>query len=139
MNFWDTAALVPLLVREKDTDQREAQLTEATGMITWWGTRLECLSALCRREREGVLSAEAVHAATARLDALDQQWLVVSPSQALVSRAERLLRVHPLRAADAMQLAAALLACREEPKLCTFHVADTRLALSAAKEGFLVA
>jgi hypothetical protein len=51
-----------------------------------------------------------------RLDALDRQWLVVSPSQVILSRAERLLRIHPLRAADAMQLAAALLATREEPE-----------------------
>lgn len=96
------------------------------------------MSALCRRERESHLSPEAIHAAMARLRALDGQWHVVSPSQAILSRAERLLKVHPLRAADSLQLAAALLATREEPEHSTFHTADTRLALAAGKEGFTV-
>lgn len=138
MNFWDTSAIVPLLIREADTPAREAQLKKAAGIIVWWATRVECVSALCRQERESHLSHEAVQAAMARLSALDQQWLVVSPSQAILSRAERLLKVHPLRAAGSLQLAAALLAAREEPEGSTFHTADTRLALAAAKEGFAV-
>jgi len=126
----------PLLVREADTPAREAQLKTMAGIIVWWATRVECVSALCRREREGHLSPEAIQAAMARLNALDRQWLVVSPSQVILSRAERLLKIHPLRAADAMQLAAALLATREEPENSTFHTADARLALAAGKEGF---
>ena len=53
-------------------------------------------------------------------------------------RAERLLWLHPLRSADAEQLAAALLACREAPEQCAFHCADRRLLQAAEKEGFLV-
>jgi hypothetical protein len=138
VNFWDTSAVVPLLVREADTPVREARLMEMTGITVWWVTRVECVSALCRREREGRLSPEAIHAAMARLGALCRQWTVVSPSQVILSRAERLLKVHPLRAADSMQLAAALLATREEPENSTFHTADSRLALAAGKEGFAV-
>ena len=139
MNFWDTSAIVPLLVREPDTPVRESQLKRMTGVVTWWATRLECVSALCRREREGHLSAEAFQAAMARLGALAGQWHVVSPSQLILPRAERLLKIHSLRAADAMQLAAALLAAREEPEGSTFHTADVRLAVAAGKEGFSVA
>ena len=73
-----------------------------------------------------------------RLDALAEQWRVVSPSDIVLLRAERLLRVHPLRAADALQLAAALIASREEPQGFSFHVADIRLAHAAEKEGFAV-
>jgi len=138
VNFWDTSAIVPLLVREADTAAREVQLRQAAGVIVWWATRVECVSALCRREREGQLPPEAIYAAMARLGALDRQWHVVSPSQAILSRAERLLKIHRLRAADSLQLAAALLATREEPENCTFHTADTRLALAAGKEGFAV-
>jgi predicted nucleic acid-binding protein len=138
VNFWDTSAIVPLLVREVDTPSREAQLRKANGIIVWWATRLECVSALCRRERESHLSPEAIHAALARLGALERQWQVVSPSQAILARAERLLKVHSLRAADSLQLAAALLATREEPDNCTFHTADARLALAAGKESFAV-
>jgi hypothetical protein len=138
VNFWDTSAIVPLLVREADTDVRESQLKQVLEIITWWGTRVECVSALCRREREGVLSSEAIQAAMVRLNELNLQWLIVSPSQVILSRAERLLKVHPLRAADAMQLAAALLAVREEPEDSTFYTADDRLAQAAQKEGFIV-
>lgn len=138
MNFWDTSAIVPLLVREADTDVRESQLKQVLEIITWWGTHVECVSALCRREREGVLSSEAIQAAMVRLNELNLQWLIVSPSQVILSRAERLLKVHPLRAADAMQLAAALLAVREEPEDSTFYTADDRLAQAAQKEGFIV-
>lgn len=138
MNFWDTSAIVPLLVREADTGLRETQLKRSSGVIAWWAARIECVSALCRREREGDLSPQAFQAAMVRLEVLGQQWQVVSPSQVILSRSERLLRVHPIRAADALQLAAALVATREEPERCSFHVADTRLALAAEKEGFTV-
>jgi hypothetical protein len=74
----------------------------------------------------------------ARLCALERLWMVVSPSQVILSRAERLLKIHPLRAADSLPLAAALLATREEPDNSTFHTGDARLALAAGKEGFHV-
>jgi predicted nucleic acid-binding protein len=138
VNFWDTSAVVPLLLREADTAARESQLREVTNMVTWWGTRVECVSALCRREREGHLPAGAFDAAWDRLEALDSQWMVVSPSEAMLPRTERLLRVHPLRAADAMQLAAALLAVREDTKNSCFFTSDKQLAEAARKEGFSV-
>lgn len=138
MNYWDTSAIVPLLVREADTVKREAELRTVPGVVTWWGTRVECVSALCRRERENALSPHAAQAAMARLEALDRQWLVVTPSQVVLLRAERLLRLHPLRAADALQLAAALLASGEEPQGCTFHTSDSTLSLAARTEGFTV-
>lgn len=53
-------------------------------------------------------------------------------------RARRLLESHPLRAADALQLAAALIASEEEPKDLPFVTLDRRLALAAEKEGFKV-
>jgi len=138
VNFWDTSAIVPLLVREADTILREGQLKSVTGVTVWWVTRVECVSALCRRQREGALPAPAFQAAMARLEAIRLQWLVVSPSKVILSRAERLLRVHPLRAADAMQLAAALLAVREEPDGASFHTADAQLAAAAEKENFTI-
>jgi hypothetical protein len=138
VNFWDTSAIVPLLVREADTVAREEQFRGVSGMVTWWATRVECVSALCRREREGRLSVAAVHAAFRRLELFGDQWAVVSPSEVMLPRAERLLRVHPLRAADAMQLAAALLATRENTKNSCFFTADKSLADAARKEGFTV-
>ena len=62
----------------------------------------------------------------------------VSPSDELRRRAARLLAVHPLRAADALQLAAALLWCEEQPHGEGFVSLDARLREAAGKEGFAV-
>jgi len=48
----------------------------------------------------------------------------------------RLLRIHPLRAADAFQLAAALVACEERPAGFSFLTGDERLGEAAENEGF---
>lgn len=138
VSYWDTSAVVALLVREPDTRAREAELRSISQMVTWWGTILEARSALERRKREGALSGKQFDHATDRLNALRSQWTVVRPSDAILARAERLLRLHPLRASDALQLAAALLACAEAPENHRFHCADLRLCEAARKEGFLV-
>jgi len=138
VNFWDTSALASLFVREVDTQLREAELMDGGPIVVWWGTRLELRSALERRRREGGLSAEAYAAAIARMEVLKKQWHVVRPSDFCMERAERLLALHPLRAADAFQLAAALLACGEHTKEADVHCSDRRLWEAAEREGFRV-
>jgi len=138
VSYWDTSAIVPLLVNESESVLRAGQLLAVSGIVTWWGTRSEAVSALCRREREGSISAMTFEYAVDRLNLLADQWSEVIASEALRLRSERLLRVHPLRAADAWQLAAALLSTREETAGTGFHTSDARLALAAAKEGFSV-
>jgi uncharacterized protein len=138
VSYWDTSALVPLLVRETDTALREKQLISLPGLVTWWGSRLECISALCRREREGHLDTVAFATARQRLEALSRQWTEVPPSDVVRLRAERLLRNHSLRAADSFQLAAALISANELTAGAGFYCADGRLCEAAAKEGFEV-
>jgi predicted nucleic acid-binding protein len=53
-------------------------------------------------------------------------------------RARRLLALHPLRAADALQLASALVACDERPDRLPLVTLDERLAAAAMREGFRV-
>jgi len=50
----------------------------------------------------------------ARLAATSLQWTVVPPSTELSDTAERLLLAYPLRAGDALQLAAALKAAARD-------------------------
>ncbi len=108
MRFWDSSAVVPLLVPQPATKAVEALLEADSGMLVWWGTPVECISALARLERERLLSPGDVGAAQKRLYVLAQGWHEVQPHVKVRASAERLLRVHPLRAADALQLAAAL-------------------------------
>lgn len=138
MRFWDSSAIVPLLVDEEDQKHALRQLEEDPTMLVWWGTPIECVSALARRERDGSLDSDGMRLALARLRALSDQWHEILPTSTLRSVAERVLRVHPLRAADAVQLAAALVASERDPPSLEFVSLDDRLHEAASKEGFRV-
>jgi hypothetical protein len=138
MKFWDTSALVPLLVTETDTARRADSLQADPALAVWWGTLIECESALQRRTREGALPPEAARLARERLATLAGAWHEVSPTPAVRTLAVRLLRTHPLRAADALQLAAALALQQAGLPGLSFLTADTRLADAAEIEGLTV-
>lgn len=134
--FWDSSALVPLLVSESRSAQLTTLLAEDREMTMWWATPLECQSALCRRHRESALDGPVLAAATDRLRAIVEHADTVAPTDEVRRRAARLVSVHPLRAADALQLAAALIWCEEQPHGEGFVCLDARLCDAAAREGF---
>lgn len=138
MKFWDTSAVVPLLVIEPATETVKSILTQDSSVVVWWGTRTECVSALNRQIRAGGLRIEDEHQARQVLQQLAAAWSEVQPSEFLRGTAERLLAVHALRAADAFQLAAALQWCHQQP--VTRHVVsfDNHLRDAAYKEGFTI-
>lgn len=136
MRFWDSSAIIPLLVAEPARERLLDALDQDPILIVWWGTPVECTSALARREREGSLTVSEATTALERLRALSNAWQEVLPSDPVRSAAQRLLRVHPLRAADALQLAAALLAAEREPATLEFVSLDERLNAAAQREGF---
>jgi uncharacterized protein len=138
VKFWDSSALVPLLVEEEVSERvRDLYLGDA-GTITWCGTAVECASAVARLEREESLSPRAATEALERLDALARHWHRIEPVDEVLEIARRLLRVHPLRAADALQLAAAVLAAEGRPSTLEFICLAERLATAAEREGFPV-
>ena len=132
MRFWDTSAIVPLLVAEAATPGVREALRDDPEMVVWWGTGTECVSVLARAERAGLQPAEAFW----RLDELAEAWHEVAASDMVRRTAARLLRVHPLRAADALQLAAATVAAEGDPRTLPFVTFDERLADAATREGF---
>ncbi len=135
MRFWDSSTIVPLLVDEPVSGQMETHLGEDS-IVAWWGTPVECLSAIARREREGVIDSEESARARAKLSALVQEWIEIPPTERVRMIAARLLRLHTLRAGDAFQLAAATIA-RDEETL-TIMTLDDPLAVAARREGFAV-
>lgn len=135
MTFWDSSAVVALLVKEPASTQVHRWFKEDSPQLVWWATELECVSAISRREREGILDIRTSTDALRRLDALARQWVEVQPLPTVRGLARRLLRVHPLRAADALQLAAALTVAEQEPNAITFVCMDRRLAEAAMREG----
>ena len=138
MNFWDTSAVIPLCVQEPSSAAMRDLLMCNTSMVVWWGTHTECISALMRRVREGHMPQADEQAARRVLDRLAQSWMEIQPSETVRSTAERLLAVHALRAAEALQLAAALLACETHTKELGFVSLDQCLRIAGYKEGFTV-
>jgi len=138
MKFWDSSAIVPLLVKEASTESLLKMLEGDQQLLVWWGTPVECTSALARREREGSMPADQTTAAIERLASLATAWDEVAPSVAVRSQARRLVRLHPLRAADALQLAAAVVAAEHEPASLEIVTLDERLRTAAEREGFHV-
>jgi predicted nucleic acid-binding protein len=138
MRYWDASAITPLIAEEPSRDYLIKLLEQDADMLAWWGTPVEIASALARREREGLLSADEVTTALTTVHALAESWHEIVPSDPIRRTAERLLRAHPLRAADSLQLAAALIAADHDPVSLEFVCLDVRLARAAQREGFVV-
>jgi predicted nucleic acid-binding protein len=138
MKFWDSSAIVPLLVGEAGTRAAQALAREDSSIVVWWGASVECASAIARLERDGALDESGATEALARLSRIAGAWHEIDATDPLRETAVRCLRVHPLRAADALQLAAALVAAQGRPSTLTIVTRDDRLASSARREGFVV-
>ena len=138
MKFWDASAVIPLLANEPSREHMLEQLEQDPQVLIWWGTTVEVASALARREREKLLCADEVTSAFSLMRQLADSWHEIVPSDAVRRTAERLLRMHPLRAADSLQLAAALIAADHDPGSLEIVCLDSRLSSAARREGFTV-
>ncbi len=136
--FWDTSALVPLCCFQPQSAQARQVARTYNRQVVWWGTVVEAVSSLHRLTRDEVLNVKDSRQAFARLDYLRGRWNEVQPTQEVRDRAERLLRIHKLRAADALQLAAALVWCGDRPHGRALIGADGNLLEAAGVEGFTV-
>jgi predicted nucleic acid-binding protein len=138
MKFWDSSAVVPLLLAEAATPTVQAIAARDSSMLVWWATEVECASAFARLERDGRIDATVAAHAFERMTRLAAGWYEVDPSDGVREAAVRFLRVHQLRAADALQLAAAFVASERRPSTLEVVTLDERLAAAARKEGFVV-
>lgn len=138
MRFWDSSALVPLLVRQSASPDVDRWFAGDPAVALWALTPVEITSALWRLVREGSLEETDALAAEARGEELASASHTVVDLDAVKPRARRLLRVHALRAADSAQLAAALVWAGDRPQGRTLHTLDERLATAARREGFTV-
>jgi uncharacterized protein len=138
VRFWDSSAIIPLLIHEPTSPWASATHRDDFVMAAWWGAAVECVSALARRERDGEIEAATSVAGLDRLDELAASWLEIAPTTRVRRTAIRLLRVHPLRATDALQLAAGITAAEDHTASMPFVTSDARLALAAQREGFEV-
>ncbi len=136
MIFWDTSAVIPLIIDEPNTEPLRAVWERDSGMVVWWGTSVECASALARVGRDGIISDRQVDVARGLLRTLASSWTEVLPTDGVREHAGRLLLRHALRAADALQIGAAMIWADDRPRGHRFCTLDARLAEAARLEGF---
>ena len=138
MRFWDTSALIPLVIDEAMTERLRALMTEDTDIAVWMLTSVELLSTIGRLDRASHGLDDLISGI--RIDAIERykQWTLVTEVDSVRRRAERLVGIHPLTAADALQLAAAQVASQDKPETLAFVTVDAQLAKAARLEGFRV-
>jgi predicted nucleic acid-binding protein len=133
--FWDASALVPLCVGQATTP-RAIALYKSYEAVIWWATPVEIASALARLVRMQQLDSGDWTKARRLAAALADAWFVIQPSDALRTKATQLVDRYDLRAADALQLAAALEWCQDVPQGRVFLTADQKLRDAAVLTGF---
>ena len=136
MRFWDSSALVPLIVEESRSKSCRAHRRADPDIAIWTLSRTEIVSTVRRLERQRHLSSEHAATALARFELMIPKLTEVVILEAVRDRAERVFGLHDLTAADALQLAAALTVVRDRPRRRGFVTADARLATAAAAQGF---
>ncbi len=138
VRYWDSSAIIPQITHEPSSAAVMEEVARDRAMVTWWASRVECASAIARQSREGRLTAVGDDTARLRLRLLHQGWQEIGPTEDVRLTAMRLIRTHPLRTGDALQLAAAITASESRPASLVFVTLDDRLAEAADKEGFRV-
>lgn len=135
--FWDASALAPLCLQEPRSARCRKALREFSPAV-WWVTPVEISSAIARSRHSGSIFDREADEAYAILRRLRGMWLEIRPDDAVRDTACELLEKYPLRAADSLQLAAAMVWCRSRPMGRTFLCADRRLGEAAQSAGFSV-
>jgi len=138
MKFLDASAVIPLCLKQPKTAVMK-KLAEADGdIVAWSGTLVEGYSILARLRREEILTRQHEVQAKHILERLSENWSEISPTNLVREFAARTLLLHPLRAADSLQLAAALVWANGSPRALEFVCLDDRLRDAAYLEGFQV-
>ena len=137
MRFWDTSALVPLMIREPRSEEMRALALADPHIVASSYTIVEIASANWRRRHAGELSMEDHEIAERNFAELSESWIEVPVTQTVLDAAVSVLSRHSLRAGDALQLGAAQIASGHQPSL-TFVTLDENLKAAARAEGFPV-
>ena len=138
MKFWDASALISLLIEEPRSTAIRSIAAADGSLVAWWGSPVECCSAIARVRREGGLGNREEDELRRTIAALAASWTEIVPTADLRDTAMRLLLSQALRAADGLQLAAALAWAGGHATDQHFVCLDERLRRAARNEGFTV-
>jgi len=138
MKFWDSSALIPLLLEEAHSQEIKGIAQEDGILVVWWASQLECRAAFSRLKREGILTSAQEGELIELLEVLSSAWVEILASENVRKTAARLLSTHPLRVVDSLQLAAALIWSGTPVEKNDFVCLDGKLREAAHNEGFIV-
>lgn len=130
--------MVPLVVAEANTELAKTWVGQDPVVVTWAWTKVEIVGALERHAREGTLTRTERRRLLDRVEDLAGAWEEITDVLSVRTRAISLLARHPLRAADAAQLGAALLLRDQLGTEVVFVCLDERLSTAAEREGLAV-
>ncbi len=135
MRFWDSSALLAVVLEEERTLAMRALLDQDADIVASAVTAIEIESAIWRRRHRGELTVAAHQDAETKFARLSRGWIEVTFSARVSEGARRLLARQRLRSLDAIQLASAGL---YPHGILPFVTLDEKLALAARSEGFVV-
>lgn len=139
MNYWDSCALIPLCFDGDAFAEHARTIAKNDGnIVTWWGTPVECCSAFARLRRDNIISSEEEQQCRSLLNLLSDGWSEVEPNEKVRQVSRQLLLRQDLRAADALQLAAAITWADGDLEGRGFVTLDKKLRAAASSEGFTV-
>lgn len=138
MTFWDSSALLTLLIEQPGIEALGVLTEQDPDIVMWWATPVELVSGTCRTYREGAVDQTTFSRTLERIDRFAAKAEQVEPTEQVRRTSVRILRVHSLRAADALQLAAALVWVDNNTSGARFVCTDRRLREAAQREGFSV-
>lgn len=141
MRFWDTSAIVPLLMDEPESETMRALLLEDQAILASFITPIEITSAIWRRLHKRELDLRSRADAESQFAHVSENWFAVREYQRIIDAALDVLARRRLRAADAIQLASAIVSVEigeQKPSSLPFVTLDDDLAAAADQEGFPV-
>jgi predicted nucleic acid-binding protein len=130
--------LVPTFIEESSTTDVQSWQAADPGITIWMMTRVEVISAIARKKREQPDLVALWNRAVRDVNEMALRWVEIWDAAATRIHAERIVMDYPLRAADALQLGAALIAADGDPQSIELVTLDRRLADAARREGFPV-
>ena len=136
MAFFDTSAIVPLCVAQPSSQKAKQAYRSFTRQVVAWPTLIEASGAIYRAVRLGGLTESNARRALSRLAQLEKRWTEIVASDRVRHSAINVLSTYDLRAADAIQLASALVWCKDKPRDRAFVCLDQKLVTAARAVGF---
>lgn len=128
--------MLPLFSEEAFSGVVEEFLREDDEIVAWWGTWVECSVAISRLRRENRVGDRGEEEARAALDRLANNRVERRPTDDTRLLAMLISKYHPPKAADALQIAAALRRCGGDTGGTGFVCLHDRLRKAAQDEGF---